>query len=187
MARVHGISSNTYQNFLIDAGAVFKNRGESDEELLGATRGGSTFSIGTEYRNMPVDGAKGPMLGAKRIINVEATIVANFIEWTPELIQIALPGSVIDDYGSPITHKKISREFQISDSDYMTNVTLVVESSRHDSNLAEFQLTDVLAEGNFELGATENDEPVLAVTFMGHFNVALLSGEPWNILIPEVA
>lgn len=187
MARVHGITEDTYQNFLMDAGAVYQNRGESDETLLGATRGGSTFSIETEYRNMPVDGAKGPLLGAKRIINVEASIVANFIEWTPALVNLALPGSAIEDHGSPKTHDKITRNFQISDSDYKTNITFVMESQRDETNLAEFKLTDVLAEGNFEAAGTENDEPVLTVTFKGHFNPVALEAEPWEILIPVSA
>lgn len=186
MARVHGITSSTYQNFLIDAGAVYKNRGESDEELLGATRGGSTFSIETEYRNMEVDGAKGPLLGAKRIVSVNATIVANFIEWTPALMALALPGSSIEDYGSPKTHDKISRAFQISSSDYLTNVTFVVESARDSSNLAEFKITDVLADGNFEVAASENEEPVLTINFRGHFDPSALDSEPWDILIPVV-
>jgi hypothetical protein len=184
MARVHGITSDTYQNFLIDAGAVYKNRGESDEELLGATRGGSTFTIETEYRNMEVDGAKGPLLGAKRIINVQASMVVNFIEWTPALMALALAGSDIEDEGSPKTHDKITRAFQIAAGDYFTNLTLVVESARSATGLAEFKLTDVMADGNFEVPVTENEEPVLAITFRGHFDPSALDAEPWEILIP---
>ena len=75
MSRKHGVTTNTYKKLVIDSGAVYKNYGESGEALLGATRGGNTFTIEQEIRNMEVDGAKGSVKGFRRITAVNCIIV----------------------------------------------------------------------------------------------------------------
>ena len=48
MARYHGVTTETVKRLFVDAGAVYVNYDEPDERLLGATRGGNTFTIEQE-------------------------------------------------------------------------------------------------------------------------------------------
>ena len=57
MARKYGITENTYKKLIVDSGAVYLNYGEAGETLLGATRGGNTFTIETEYRDISSKGS----------------------------------------------------------------------------------------------------------------------------------
>ena len=84
MARQHGITANTYKHFVIDSGAVYAGFNNFSDlgTLLGATAGGNTFTIETEYKEMVVDGAKGVVKGGRRITKVTAKMVCNFIEFS---------------------------------------------------------------------------------------------------------
>lgn len=187
MARKYGITANTYKKFIVDSGACYLNYGESDEALLGATRGGASFVIETEYRDMPVDGAKGPVKGGRRITSVNATLTVNFIEHAASLMSRVLPGSSVADYGSPKTHDEITRALSIALTDYATNVALVGEVTGDATNAAEFILDNALVDGNFELTFADADEPVLAAAFKGHFDPSSMDAEPWTIRFPEIS
>lgn len=187
MARKHGITANTYKKFIVDSGACYLNYGESDESLLGATRGGSTFAIETEYRDMPVDGAKGPVKGGRRPTAVNAMLTINFLELASTLIARVLPGASVADYGSPKTHDEITRALAIALTDYATNVALVGEVTGGGVSAAEFILDNALVDGNFELGLADADEPVLSAQFKGHFDPSSMDAEPWTIRWPEIA
>ena len=78
--RTSGITATSLNNFIIDAGAVYVNYGEVDERLLGATRGGNSFKVEVEMREMEIDGVRQAIMGSKRITNVAATITCNLIE-----------------------------------------------------------------------------------------------------------
>lgn len=185
MARQHGIVSDSYDRIVIDSGAVYKDYGLATEELLGATRGGNTFTIETEYRMVEVDGARGPVKGGRRITNVTARIVANFVEIQSETLVDALPGSSAADYpvGSP-THDQITRATALAAADYLTNVAIVGEVAGSTSPIV-CGLDNVLADGNIEIAFTDKDESVLAVTFTGHYTAADLDSEPWFIRYPQ--
>lgn len=183
MARRHGIGQDTYERFVIDAGEVRKNFVSVAEPgtLLGATRGGSTFTVETEYKDMAVDGAKGPVVGGRRIIKVTCRINANFVEWTPDLVLAAVPGAALT---LDSTHAIMSRSLQITDANYLTGLALIGEVSGS-SNPVIFYLPKALADGNFEAALTDGEETVLAVQFTGHFEVADLNTEPWKVYIPK--
>ena len=186
MARKHGVTEHTYKRFAIDSGAVYKNYGESDETLLGATRGGTSCVIESEYRHMPVDGAKGPVKGDMRLISVNAVLTANFVELSTEIFQRILPGSSVADYGSPKTHDEITRAIQIALTDYATNVALCGEVTGAGANAFEFILDNAIVDGNFEAAMADAEEVVLSVAFKGHFDPASMDAEPWTIRWPEV-
>jgi len=185
----HGITTNTYKRFVIDSGAVYKNWGEAGEALLGATRGGNVFKIETELRMMEVDGARGPVKGGRRITNVLATITANFIEVSEEMLLRALPAAVAADY--PVapatkTHDLITRSTDVADADYLTNIAIVGESTYSSTNNIVVVLENVLSDGNLEVSFADKDESVIAVTFTAHYLPSAIDTEPWKIYNPVI-
>jgi hypothetical protein len=186
MARLHGITENSYRRFVIDSGEVRLGYVDADNTgvLLGATRGGSTFTIETEYRIMEVDGAKGPVKGGRRITKVVAKMEVNFIEITPALINLALPGSTTTEEPSDApTHSEIKRALQLAAANYSDSVALLGEVSGSDRPIVCI-LQNVLADGNFEIAATDNEESVLKIQFTAHFTPEDLDTEPWIVRFP---
>jgi len=186
MAKQNGINSSTYNEFLIDSGKLYINYGEAGEAALGATRGGSSFAINTEYRDMPVDGAKGPVKGGRRITKVEAVMTVNMVEIDATLLNKAIPGSTKADYPSTPakTHDKITRALALLTSDYITNVAIVGEVSGTTTKYFVGILKNVIADGNLEIGFVDNDESVISIQWKAHFDPAAMETEPWEIRWP---
>lgn len=188
MSRKHGVTAETYKRFAIDQGAIYRNYGKANELLLGATRGGSTFTIEQDIRVMPVDGAKGDVKGSRRVVSVRPLLVANFIELSKDVLQLALPGSSVADYPTTgtKTHDQLTRKIQIALSDYWDNITIVGECSGSPTGYIECGVLNALSEGNFELAYAENDESVLTINIRGHFDPDDLDAEPWFVRFPEI-
>jgi hypothetical protein len=187
MARQHGVTTETYERLVIDAGQVRKNYVDENDigTLLGATRGGSVFAVETELREMPVDGAKGPVKGDKRIIKVTATLECNFVESTSEIFKRILCGSAAADYPTETpTHDDITRSLQLSASDYLTNVVIIGEVAGSAEPVILF-IENALSDGKLSMSLADNDETVNKIKFIGHFDPEDLDAEPWKIRFPQ--
>lgn len=180
----HGITKETVKHIFVDAGAVYLNFNEPDERLLGATMGGNSFSIEQEIRQLELDGARGPVMGGARVINVAASIKANLYELSAENIMAAIAGSEIDQLDDIETHSSIKRKRQIVDTDYIKNVALVGTIMNTDEPIVCI-IKNALATSNFTLDTTDKEENGLEVTFTAHFDPANLDEEPWEILYPK--
>lgn len=188
MARYYNLTDETFKRLVIDAGKVIKNYTTGSPVDLGCTRGGSTFTIETEMKKMGFDGAKGDVKGDKRITNVKATMVVNFIEHSADLIKSVLPGSSSAAYpASPATktHDRITRALQVGDSDYWTDITILGEVSGAETPV-QLTLLNPLSTGNFEMAFTDNEEAGCTLTMTGHFDVDDLETEPWIIDFPVI-
>jgi hypothetical protein len=189
--KTHGITTETTKRFAIDSGAVFLNLGETGERLLGATRGGNTFTIEQEIKMIEVDGARGPLKGARRVTDTTAKIKANLLELSSANIMLALAGSTATDFTDPTstpatnTHDEITRARDISDLDYILNIAIVGRVSGTDENII-CVIYNALADEGLEMAFEDKEEGVLEVTFTAHFDPADLDTEPWAIRFPKI-
>lgn len=184
----NGISSTTVDKFMVDAGAVYLNLGEANERLLGATRGGNSFSIEQDVREPEIDGSPGPLTGTRRVVEVRPTLTANLLEITRENIMLAIAGSEATAYPdeAAATHDSIRRRRNITAADYITNIALVGTISGSDEPVI-FIIYNALQTDNFEIGTEDRDEGVLELTLTGHFDPADMTVEPWEIRYPRVS
>lgn len=157
-----------------------------NSELIGATRDGAVFNVTGEQRDIPVDGAHGKVKGLERITRVEAKISAKFIEITPDLIKMALPGSTVKDYPSDAspTHDEIRRALSIALTDYIDNVVIIGEVSGSDEPVI-CGIENALATGGFELTTADQDEAGIPIELAAHFDPSDLINEPWFIRYPQ--
>ncbi len=188
MPRKHGITADTYKRFIIDAGAVYTGFTDfaSLGALLGATKGGSQLTIEQEVKDMEVDGARGPVIGSRRITMVKAVLTVNFIEHTLANLKRALVGSTSAVF--VIDWDAITRDLVIADADFLTDITIVGEVSGTSDGMA-IKLDNTLADGNFELTFADKEEGIVTMVFTSHFDpVDLAAGtdtEPWTIYWPN--
>jgi hypothetical protein len=187
-----GVSSASVQNFVIDAGACYVNLGELDERLLGATRGGNSFEIEQDIKLIEIDGVRGASMGARRVVESNARIVANLLEITTANLLLAIAGSDAttwkDDSIEPApvgdSHDKIQRTRNISDLDFIKNIAIVGRVSGSEENII-CMIYNALSDEGFSLGLEDREEGVLEVTFTAHYSLDDVDTEPWAIMFPK--
>lgn len=187
MPQYTDIAHETYRKMILDSGIVRKNFSSfsSMGTRIGATRDGATFEVKTEMRTMPVDGAKGPVKGDKRIAKVEASLEVTFIEIDASVIQLALPGSTTEETPAvQSTHIEVARALQIALTDYLTNIALIAQVAGS-SHPIVLKLDNPLATGDFQLGMKDANEAGVKVKFLAHFDPNDLVNEPWLIDFPS--
>ena len=191
MARnTNGLTTETVERFVIDAGAVFINLGEVSERLLGATRGGNSFVIEQDIKLIEIDGVRGPTKGARRIVESTAKITANLLELTSANIMLSIAGSDATTFTDPTstpatnTHDEIRRTRNISNLDFIENVAIVGKVSGSEENIICI-VYNALADEGFELSFEDREEGSLEITFTAHYDPADVNTEPWSIRFPK--
>lgn len=185
MARHHGITADTYNRFTIDSGAVYTGftNFSSMGTLLGATRGGNSFAIEQEVREMEADGAHAPVKGSRRIVRTSAKLTVNFLEHTLDGFKRLLVASGSATFET--SWDAITRDTVILAADYLSDVTLVGEVSGTTTGACAFKLDNALVDSNFEIAFTDKEEGVVAATFTAHQDPSDLDTEPWTIYWPN--
>lgn len=181
MDKVSGISVSTANRLVLDAGALYYNYGLGTQRLIGATRGGSTFTLEQTNRHMAVDGAPGDVAGFDRIQYVIPKLSINLVEHSTANLLMCLAGAVNNATG---THDVITRVGQLSTASYLTNLTLVANKAGT-SELFAVQISNAMNKGNFAFAFQDNDESAPSIEFTGHYAANALDGaEPWSISNP---
>lgn len=186
MARKTGVTSETTKHMILDAGAVYLNYGEDDEILYGATRDGNEFQVEQEVREIEIDGVRGPMKGARRVVEEHVRLTVNLLEMTAENVAAAIPGASATEETNG--ERVIKRSLKISDLEYLTNVALVADysGSTGDNEPVVIILKNALADGDFSLEAEDRDEATVEVQFTAHFDPDELDESPFEIRFPAV-
>lgn len=95
--------------------------------LLGATRGGGTFVITRNIREVDADGVRASFVGSKIVDGGDAYLSTTLIEQTPEHLKAVIGNADIDDTAP--NHIKIKVRLAIDDEDYIQNVVWVGDTS----------------------------------------------------------
>lgn len=181
MARQHGISSNTPSRLVLDSGAMYINYDEAGQALIGATRGGATFTIEQDIREIELDGALGPVKGLRRIIRSVPMLTFTLLEFTLARLKDTLPASASATSGSFDVITRVTSS--IADSFYLTNIALVAEVSTL-TNPVVCKVKNALLAQQTALTTTDKDEGTLPLEAVGHYLTSALDTEPWEIKWP---
>lgn len=189
--KTHGITAETVKNLIVDAGAVYLNYGEADERCLGATQGGNTFTVEREVKQIEMDGARGPVKGARRVIEEKAILTVNLLQHSAENWKLIFGGADISDVLDPNDGEtKIADEIrprQINlDTDYVKNVALVGKVQGTNQPVVII-LENVLSDDEIEMELEHTEEGVPEVAFSAHWDPDNMDRTPYAIRYPVVA
>lgn len=148
-------------SIVIDAGLVYKNYGELNEKMIGVTRGGNTFNVEPEYKEVERDGARGKEKGLKRLINLDVQLTTNMQSLTKENIKDALGCAKVD--GNTVKSK-----IDIVDDDYLDNITIVGETMA--GEFVKITIFNAFADEGIEIALEDKEETVVETTFSAHFD-----------------
>lgn len=155
------IPAEALEGIVIDAGIVIKNYEENGQTTIGITRGGSTFNVEPEWKDIERDGNRGPEKGLKRLINLLATLSVNMMNLSPENIKDAI--AVADVEGDEVKPK-----LTLEDSDYLSNITIIGE--KLGGGFIQVTLYNALSTEGIEISFEDKEESVVETTFTAHFD-----------------
>lgn len=121
-----GITDKTPGNILLGAGTIHKgltfssNAWNFAESLIGATSGGTKFSIKPELTDLDIDGKLVKTKGLTVKTGETASIETNIVEITPDIMKLAIIGKA--GTGTTATgYSEIVSKSQIEEGDYLEN------------------------------------------------------------------
>ena len=187
-----GYTAKTSENLLLDAGAFFVNYEMATDtfetavtagKLLGATRGGGSFSAVPEFRSIEVDGIKGKAKGLQVIDSWEVKMSSNVLEVTRESLAQALASSSLDT-ATNLDYDIITAKNHVDLTDYIENITYVGTRSGSEEPLI-IQIYNALNKNGLTLETADKGESVVAMEFEGHYDDAKLDSPPFAIFYPK--
>lgn len=174
------IRSETFENLQLNAGIFIKNfyttaSSSTDAaalktavtsaitagtNILGATRGGGTFTVTREIRTPEVDGMRYPFVGSDFVDSVDAYLSTTLIEVTPDSLEATLGNATATTSGKKTT---IKMHTAIESSDYLTDLCWIGDIA--DGRMVLICLKNALNTADFSLTFTDKGEGTLAAEF----------------------
>lgn len=186
---MHGITEVTPKNILLGAGTIFKNltwdATKSQfkfDKVLGATSGGSKFSIKNEFKDIEADGAVVKVKGLTLKYGQVAQLETNLLDITVDNLKIAMLG---EEKESEVTgYKELVPKAQLEAGDYIDNLAYVGRKS--DGSPVIIIMENALCTEGLEIEGKNKDNSVLKVKFECYGDITSdLQTLPVRILIPE--
>lgn len=172
------IRQETFQNLQLNAGIFIKNFDydtpanadalktairtaiTAGTDILGATRGGGTFTATREIRTPEVDGMRYGFIGADFVDSADAYLSTTLVEVTPSSVKACLGNATSTVDGKKTT---ITMHTAIQDTDYIGNLCWIGDLA--DGRLVLIALKNALNTADFTLTFTDKGEGTLAAEF----------------------
>ena len=172
------LRAETFDNLQLNAGIVLKNLDYSSiasasalksaiasaitagTTILGATRGGGTFTVTRETRTPEIDGMRYPFIGSDFVDSTDAYLSTTLVEITPGNIEVSLGSGRATTSGGKTT---ITMNTAFDDSDYLDNICWIGDLA--DGRLVLICLKNAINTADFSLTYTDKGEGTLAVEF----------------------
>lgn len=177
------IRENTFKNLQLNAGIIVKDftysgissanalktaldliiseSSSAAGSLVGATRGGGSFTVTREMRQPEVDGRRYGFKGDTFVDSVEAQLSTTLIEMTPDNLMDALGTTTSTAVSANVTSIKLNTT--IDTDDYLTNICWIGDMS--DGRYVLIALNNALNQADFNLTWTDKGEGTLPVEF----------------------
>ena len=185
MTRRHGIQSDTYEKFLLDAGAVYKNFVSvgSPGTLLGATRGGCIFKRMPSYKETPYEGLPGQAVGQKHLVGVRVSLEVNMLSFDESNLALAVPNSSVSaPAGGYVTITE--SEWNAAAVHSLTNIAILAQLSGTASAVA-IVLDNPICEKDLSLTFKDKSESTSKWIFSAYYDESAGFGTPpWRIYWP---
>lgn len=190
-----GLTENTAQNLQLNAGVLLTTYSPtadggtvSSSNIICAARGGSTFTATPETHNVEVDGVPTSTKGLVRLDGWDVKLsLPNCLEFTPDTIMRALPGSTkVNSSTSGTVYTTISASHTIAAGDYKD--IWFVGTLGNGKNIA-IELKNTLNLSGLTITYNNKGEGTFPLELTAHYDVSSTNGlndVPFEIYIEGV-
>lgn len=181
-----GLTERTIVNLQLNAGVLLTayTKGEDIEEtaILGATRGGGSFTAVPTIHQAAVDGAPTYTKGLERVDDWVITLNATMVEVSDEAISRALGVGVTKTETGTGTTKDTTFTVKrtVNDADYKDLYWVGDLSNGHN---VVIKIKNALNTSGLNLTFTDRGEGTYALALIGHFTVDDLDTAPFEMTI----
>ena len=191
------LRSDTFDNLQLNAGIFIKNLDYASTadasalktaiasaitagtNILGATRGGGSFTVSREMREPDVDGKRYSYKGGAFVDSCDARLSTTLVEITADNLKLALGSGTSTTSGKKTT---IKMSTGISSGDYINSLTWFGDLA--DGRMVAITLKNALQTGDFSLTFTDKGEGTLPVELHAYqASVADYDYAPFEIVI----
>lgn len=149
---------------------------------IALTRGGGSFSVEREYREIEADGDYGPVKGRVRKIRSRAKLVLNALELLETNIAKFYPALDYDTAGAGAT---ITAKDQIENADYQDEVAWVGRTLS--GKQVRIELYNAINLENIEWKLVDKEEVVPEITYTATYSEDSRTTEPWEVVFANEA
>lgn len=135
---------------------------ESGENVLGATRGGGSFTCVPALRALEMDGVRTPVVGGTVNDGWQVRLSGTLLEMTPENFALALCGGQVEVNGNVTT---VRAKMDVDEEDYLPRLCWVGDTAR---GLVLIELTGALNMTGAAFTFQDKGEGTLPFSFQAH-------------------
>ena len=164
----NGVTANTPKNIPFGAGTIHKNLKYTegtgwnfDDSIVGATSGGSKYSVIPEVKPIEIDGVLVRAKGLDKKTGEAAKMEINFAEYSPDLIKTTIIGKEVTSEDNAYT--KIVTKPDIEEGDYWENIAFVGETLKGQKIIVI--MGNALCTSGFEGEGKSKENGTMSVTF----------------------
>ena len=159
------LTQEQIENIQIDYGIVYINYGETGERQLAPTRGGGTFTVAKNIREIEYDGRKGKTKGMQVVDEINATLSVPLLCASMDNLALAMPWAT---YANGKLSAKSGNLGAIQDSAYLSNITMFAKVIG--GGYKKITLYNAMAENDFSLAAAPKAEGVIQLEVSAHWD-----------------
>jgi hypothetical protein len=168
----HGITANTPSELMFRAATIYKNLKFASNawtgDVLGATSGGSKFSLVEEFADAEVDGALVKFKGGKVKIGETGTLEVNMTEFKEDVIKTAL--HLVEDTKTTVAGYKVYKtKGSVAATDYLDNIAVVGELTSGKNII--FILPNAFCTSGIEVEPKDKEQATYTLTFEAHADI----------------
>jgi len=175
------VREDGFDNLLLNAGVFIKNLDysaiadadalllainaaiEAETNILGMTRGGGSFKVARDIRNIQADGIRYPWKGGKFVDSADPSLSTTLIEQTAQNLKDALGSCTITPSGKKTT---LTMNTEIQDADYINVLTWY--GSLMDGRMIAITLFNAFNTADLNITFTDKGEATSPVEFHAH-------------------
>ena len=159
------LSNDDIKKIQIDEGIVVINYGETNEKVLGPTRGGAEFVATPSIRDIEFDGRKGKSKVLQVKDGEDVSLKISTLCCSLENLKLAIPGAKINSDNSSLTPGAFG---VIANDSYLKNVAVVTKMLDNTFNI--LKVKNAMHEGALTYKGVSKNENEHSLEFLGHYD-----------------
>lgn len=165
--QLFALTTEQVENIQIDHGLVYANYGETDEKKLGPTRGGGSFEVTKNLRDIEYDERKGKTKGVQVVDTIDAKLNVSHLDSSLATLALAMPYAKYDAVAEEITCGNDAIGV-IPNTAYLKNITMFAKVIG--GGYKKITLFNAMSEADFTLAAAPKAEGVMPLEVFAHWD-----------------